>query len=111
MSFGRNRGGSRGFAASWGLEPLRQPFGFRGVRTAMPTLRSPSMWRRALAKDSKLRHMDWVLVLVVLALSLIGTLLVWSATAPGLAHTCPGRPVPAAAAATGPARRRRSARS
>ena len=87
MSFGRNRGGSRGFAASWGLEPLRQPIGFRGVRTAMPTLRSPSMWRRALAKDSKLRHMDWVLVLVVLALSLIGTLLVWSATAPGLAQS------------------------
>ena len=31
--------------------------------------------------------MDWVLVLVVLALSLIGTLLVWSATAPGLAQS------------------------
>jgi rod shape determining protein RodA len=86
MSFGRNRGGPRGLAASWGLEPVRQPIGFRGVRTAMPTLRSPSMWRRALAKDSKLRHVDWVLVLVVLALSLIGTLLVWSATAPGLAQ-------------------------
>ena len=31
--------------------------------------------------------MDWVLVLVVLALSLIGTLLVWSATSPGLAQS------------------------
>jgi rod shape determining protein RodA len=86
MSSGRNRGGPRGLAASWGLEPVRQPIGFRGGRTAMPTLHSPSMWRRALAKDSKLRHVDWVLVLVVLALSLIGTLLVWSATAPGLAQ-------------------------
>jgi rod shape determining protein RodA len=42
------------------------------------------MWRRALAKDSTLRHVDWILILAVLALSLIGTLLVWSATAPGL---------------------------
>src|SRR6516225_2284474 len=78
MSFGRNRG-SGGLATGPAV-------GFRGVRTAVPTLRSPSMWRRALAKDSTLRHVDWVLVLVVLALSLIGTLLVWSATAPGLAQ-------------------------
>jgi rod shape determining protein RodA len=45
------------------------------------------MWRRALARDSLLRHVDWVLLLVVLALALIGTLLVWSATAPGLAQS------------------------
>jgi rod shape determining protein RodA len=87
MSFGRNRGGGRGLAASWGLDPVRPPIGFRGVRTAIPTLRSSSMWRRALAKDSKLRHMDWILVLVVLALSLLGTLLIWSATEPGLAQS------------------------
>src|SRR5262252_7320017 len=39
---------------------------------------------RALAKDSVLRHMDWILIVAVLALALIGTLLVWSATRAGL---------------------------
>lgn len=39
-----------------------------------------------MAKDSKLRHVDWVLVAAVLGLSLTGTLLIWSATAPGLAQ-------------------------
>ena len=78
MSSWRNRG--------FGGLATAPAVGFRGVRTAVPTLRQPSMWRRALAKDSTLRHVDWVLVLVVLALSLIGTLLVWSATAPGLAQ-------------------------
>jgi rod shape determining protein RodA len=53
----------------------------------MPAPRSSSFWRRALSRDSLLRHVDWVLVLVVLALSLIGTLLVWSATSPGLAQS------------------------
>ena len=37
---------------------------------------------RALAKDSPLRKYDWVLLLVVVALSLAGTLLVYSATQP-----------------------------
>jgi rod shape determining protein RodA len=79
MSTGRGRSvGLRG------LDPVRPGFGFRGGKTAVPTLRSPSMWRRALAKDSTLRHVDWILVLAVLGLSLIGTVLVWSATAPGL---------------------------
>ena len=52
-------------------------------------LRSPSFGQgqqrrlpRALAKDSPLRRYDWVLVLAVVALSLIGTLLVYSATQP-----------------------------
>lgn len=50
-------------------------------------LTRPLTWRqRLLAKDSSLRHLDWVLLTVVLALSLMGTLLVWSATQPGLAH-------------------------
>jgi rod shape determining protein RodA len=53
----------------------------------MPAPRSSGFWRRALSRDSLLRHVDWVLVLVVLALSLIGTLLVWSATSPGLAQS------------------------
>jgi rod shape determining protein RodA len=84
MSSGRGRtaGGLRG------LEPVRpgQGIGFRGVKTAVPNLRQAGLWRRALAKDSLLRHVDWILILAVLALSLIGTLLVWSATAPGLSQ-------------------------
>jgi len=84
MSFGRGRsaGGLRG------LEPVRPGpgLGFRGVKTAVPTLRRGSLWRRALARDSMLRHVDWILILAVLALSLIGTLLVWSATSPGLSQ-------------------------
>ena len=79
MSTGRGR--TTGLRS---LDPVRPGIGFRGGKTAVPLLRSPSMWRRALAKDSTLRHVDWILILAVLALSLIGTLLVWSATAPGL---------------------------
>jgi rod shape determining protein RodA len=79
MSFGRG-------PSLRGLDPVRPALGFRGVKTAVPALRSPSLWRRAVARDSMLRHVDWMLILAVLALSLIGTLLVWSATAPGLAQ-------------------------
>src|SRR5205823_9808869 len=86
-----------------GLEPVRPGpgLGFRGVKTAVPTLRQASLWRRALARDSLLRHVDWILILAVLALSLIGTLLVWSATAPGLSqaganpHASPNKQLPA----------------
>jgi len=81
MSFGRGR-----TAGLRGLEPVRPALGFRGVKTAVPTLRRAGLWRRALARDSTLRHVDWILILAVLALSLIGTLLVWSATAPGLSQ-------------------------
>jgi rod shape determining protein RodA len=81
MSFGRGR-----TAGLRGLEPVRPSLGFRGVKTAVPTPERGSLWRRALARDSTLRHVDWMLVLAVLALSLIGTLLVWSATAPGLSQ-------------------------
>jgi len=79
MSFGRG-------PSLRGLEPVRPALGFRGVKTAVPALRRASLWRRAVARDSMLRHVDWMLILAVLALSLIGTLLVWSATAPGLAQ-------------------------
>ena len=79
MSFGRG-------PSLRGLEPVRPSLGFRGVKTAMPSLRTTSGWRRALARDSTLRHVDWILVLAVLVLSLIGTLLVWSATQPGLSQ-------------------------
>ena len=79
MSSGRGR--ATGLRS---MDPVRPGLGFRGGKTAVPALRSTSMWRRALARDSTLRHVDWILILAVLALSLIGTLLVWSATAPGL---------------------------
>jgi rod shape determining protein RodA len=46
--------------------------------------RPRSLLARAFARNSVLRHMDWLLVLVVLGLSAIGTLLVWSATQPSL---------------------------
>jgi rod shape determining protein RodA len=95
MSFGRNRGLSE-LPAVRPWRPARS-FGYRRldpVRPALrpggmvfgPAVRRGSLWRRALGRDSLLRHVDWVLVLVVLGLALIGTLLVWSATAPGLAQ-------------------------
>jgi rod shape determining protein RodA len=48
------------------------------------TGRPRSLLSRALAPNSVLRHMDWLLILVVLGLSGLGTLLVWSATQPSL---------------------------
>ncbi|HEX9552698.1 MAG TPA: rod shape-determining protein RodA [Streptosporangiaceae bacterium] len=39
---------------------------------------------RAASRDSALRHADWLLLAVVLALTLLGTLLIWSATQPML---------------------------
>ncbi len=49
-----------------------------------PTFGQPAkpLLARALAKDSVLRRFDWVLLAAVLALSLLGTLLVYSATQP-----------------------------
>jgi rod shape determining protein RodA len=47
--------------------------------------RSPSTWRaRAMAKKGLLRQFDWVLIAVAIGLTVMGTLLIWSATAPGL---------------------------
>jgi len=43
-----------------------------------------TLLRRAVARQSPLRQLDWLLLAGVLALSLIGTLLVWSATEPSL---------------------------
>ncbi len=83
MAFGRDRGvgGLRSLAVgrSTGLGPVRPVPRFRSAGQ-----RQAGWWSRALAKDSTLRHVDWVLVVTVLALSLIGTLLIWSATEPGL---------------------------
>jgi rod shape determining protein RodA len=76
---GLSRGRPRGSGTAYGkLAPVR--LGGRAVGPA-PLL------RRALGKDSRLRQLDWVLLLTVLALSFIGTLLVWSATRGVGSHT------------------------
>src|SRR4029077_1744940 len=70
--------------------PVRPPAGgYGGARPGGGGPGGPAMGRgrllaRALAKDSVVRHMDWVLIAAVLALALIGTLLVWSASRAGL---------------------------
>ena len=60
----------------------------RGLTTPRPGVfagrRPRSLLARAFARNSPLRHMDWLLIVVVLGLCAIGTLLVWSATQPGL---------------------------
>ena len=70
-----------------GLAPLDGRGGFGSSlghrRGAGPRLRG--LARRAFARRSPLRHLDWILLAAVLALSLIGTLLIWAATEPGLA--------------------------
>jgi rod shape determining protein RodA len=82
---------------STGSDRLRQPKargagGLPPIRTGGrswggPALtRPPSLGERLLAREAPLRNLDWLLLVVVLALSLLGTLLVWSATDPGLAH-------------------------
>lgn len=67
-----------------------RPTGYtaRGLTTPRPRAisgrRPRSLLARAFARNSPLRHMDWLLTVVVLGLSAIGTLLVWSATQPSL---------------------------
>jgi rod shape determining protein RodA len=58
----------------------------RGLSTVRPLAgrRPRSLLARAFAKNAPLRHMDYVLIAVVLGLSGIGIVLVWSATQPGL---------------------------
>ncbi|MFY9931733.1 MAG: rod shape-determining protein RodA [Streptosporangiaceae bacterium] len=57
----------------------------RGLTTPRPMSGRPrSLLGRAFARNSALRHMDWLLTVVVLGLSAIGILLVWSATQPSL---------------------------
>jgi rod shape determining protein RodA len=41
---------------------------------------------RVFGRQGILRHLDWILILAVLALCVLGTLLVWSATEPSLAQ-------------------------
>ena len=58
--------------------------GYRAPRTGAFAGRPRSLLARAFARNSVLRQLDWVLVIVVSGLSAIGTLLVWSATQPSL---------------------------
>ena len=51
-----------------------------GTRALTESEAPKSLLGRAAAASSPLRRLDWVLLVTVLALSLIGTLLVWSAT-------------------------------
>jgi rod shape determining protein RodA len=78
-------------AAYRGLAPLQRGPGLRpGLGSGPGAPRGASAWlrgtaRRLFARRSPLRHLDWILLAAVLALSLVGTLLVWAATEPGLA--------------------------
>jgi rod shape determining protein RodA len=56
--------------------------GYAGLRVGGQGARR-SLAARAFGRQSFLRHLDWILIAVVLALCVLGTLLVWSATAPG----------------------------
>jgi rod shape determining protein RodA len=58
--------------------------GYSAPRPGIYSARPRSLLTRAFARNSVLRHIDWLLVLVVTGLSAIGVLLVWSATQPGL---------------------------
>jgi rod shape determining protein RodA len=72
---GLRHGGSGGSGGAYTrLAPVRQGRWYGGA--ALPK----SLLRRAFARNSPLRHLDWILLATVLALSLTGTLLVWSAT-------------------------------
>jgi rod shape determining protein RodA len=58
--------------------------GLTAPRSGAYSSRSRSLLARAFARNSVLRHMDWLLILVVAGLSAMGVLLVWSATQPSL---------------------------
>jgi rod shape determining protein RodA len=60
------------------------PRGYHGPHGGVFSGRPRSLLSRAFARNGVLRHIDWVLILVVCGLSGLGTLLVWSATQPGL---------------------------
>jgi rod shape determining protein RodA len=63
------------------LAPVRPPGRSVGARsTSGAASLQTSLLRRAVARDSPLRQLDWILLLTILALCTIGTLLVWSAS-------------------------------
>jgi rod shape determining protein RodA len=73
-SYGRLPVAQRGFGGP-------RPGAFRTTRS-----RSRSVLSRVTSRESALRHMDWGLIAAVLALSVLGVVLVWSATEPSLAR-------------------------
>jgi rod shape determining protein RodA len=74
-------GGSPGSGGALGrLAPVPPDGRWSGDRALGPAPSSRSPLQRAFAKGTPLRDMDWILLATVLALSLAGTLLVWSAT-------------------------------
>jgi rod shape determining protein RodA len=81
VSWARGTGGLQRLAPvrPGGRGAIRVP-GRRRSRLPSATL------RRAVSRQSPLRQLDWLLLAAVLALSLVGTLLVWSATEPSLVH-------------------------
>src|ERR1700677_2377202 len=60
------------------------PRAYSSPPTGLFSGRPQSMLSRSLPRKSILRHMDWLLILVVCAPRALGPLLVWSATQPGL---------------------------
>jgi rod shape determining protein RodA len=62
------------------LAPVPPEGRWSGGRSFGATQLPRSLLGQAFAKGSVLRRLDWILLLTVLALSLVGTLLVWSAT-------------------------------
>ncbi|MFZ0187988.1 MAG: rod shape-determining protein RodA [Streptosporangiaceae bacterium] len=58
--------------------------GYSAPRPGAFAGRPRTLLSRAFTRNSVLRQMDWVLIVVVCALSAIGVLLVWSATQPSL---------------------------
>jgi rod shape determining protein RodA len=58
--------------------------GYSAPRPGAFAGRPRTLLSRAFTRNSVLRQMDWVLIVVVCALSTIGVLLVWSATQPSL---------------------------
>jgi rod shape determining protein RodA len=58
--------------------------GYGAPRSGAFSGRSRSLLSRSFARNSVLRQLDWVLVVVVAGLSAVGVLLVWSATEPSL---------------------------
>jgi rod shape determining protein RodA len=82
-STGLGTKGTGGSGGAYGkLAPVRPEGRWIGA-AAVPK----SLLRRAFARNSVLRRLDWVLLATVLALSLAGTVLVWSATAASDGHT------------------------
>ncbi len=61
------------------------PRSLSGPRAGTFKTRPRSVISRVTSRNAFLRHLDWMLIAAVLALSVLGVLLVWSATEPTLA--------------------------